>query len=256
MNIISDRSPSAARGFSLVELMVAVAVLGLAVASATVCMTQALNIVAYDNGRLLINHNNRKFANQLVTDAVKASYFAIYPNFKLRSKTVSGVTTDAAVATGDSGDLFVLVYQEPAPSDTTLVGNVVVHRVVGYFRDYPQMNADTDPTHHLDTPSGVGPVRRFEITIPDPGVVVGGSPAYTLYNLLNDYAPVSGQSSWPVVTESAQGSAMDQTTAARDRLFFNFLDQSAIVAGQFQEQGNTLKKFVTNTYNFAVSPRG
>jgi len=223
--------------------MIAVTILGLAMAGVVTFTYQALNTYAYDSGRLLVNHDMRKFTGDMATDAVFSNYFRIYPNFGTRSTTVSGVTTDAAVRDGQSGDFLVLVFTDPTSELNS--GTITVNELIGYYRD------PADPAHP-DT--SLGPVRRFDVLI-SPSVAVGATtntgvtPAvYTMYDLLNLYQPTSSAHTNPRVIQLAQG-------LSNGTLFYNFLDRSIMIKGQIQEQGNLVKKAV-NTYNFTVSPRG
>jgi len=229
-----------AHGFTMTELMIALTVLGLTMAGVVTFTYQALNTYAYDGGRLLVNHDMRKFTGDMATDAVYSNYFRIYPNFATRSTTVSGVTTDAAVRDGQSGDFLVLAF-----TDTDVSGQTTVNQLIGYYRD------PADPAHP-DT--SMGPVRRFDVLV-SPHVIIGSTsntgaspPVYTMYDLLDLYVPTSTAHTNPRVIQLAQG-------LSNGTLFYDFYDRSIMIKGQIQEQGNLVKKAV-NTYNFTVSPRG
>jgi hypothetical protein len=224
----------------MTELMIAMTVLGLTMAGVVTFTYQALNTYAYDSGRLLVNHDMRKFTGDMATDAVYSNYFRIYPNFSHRTDIVSGVTTDAAVRDGQSGDFLVLVF-----ADTDTTGLTTVNQLIGYYRD------PSDPAHP-DT--SLGPVRKFDVTI-NPRVIIGSTtntgaspPVYTMYDLLNLYQPTSNAHTNGKVIQLAQG-------LSNGTLFYNFYDRSIMIKGQIEEQGNLIKKAV-NTYNFTVSPRG
>ncbi|HZL46357.1 MAG TPA: prepilin-type N-terminal cleavage/methylation domain-containing protein [Opitutaceae bacterium] len=245
------RSPLPARGFSLVEMMVALAVLGLAVAGTVIFTYQALNTYYYESGRLLLNHDMRKFTNDMTTDAVYSNYFEIYPDFATRSKTTAGVTTDAWLPNNQSGDFLLLVFASTNPSS----GVTTVNRLIGYYRDTPD---PTDPTKSIPTNSGS--VRRFDVAI-SPAVVIGSPtnagatpPVYTMYDLLNKYAP-TGTTSTTIAVQTATGFLTDPATGTICRIFYNYRNSSVMVNGQFTENGNLIRK-AANTYNFTVSPRG
>ena len=221
--------------------MIAFTILGLTMAGVVTFTYQALNTYAYDSGRLLVNHDMRKFTGDMATDAVYSNYFRIYPNFTHRSDTVAGVTTDASVRDGQSGDFLVLVFTDPATE--TANGQITVNRLVGYYRD-------PDPTTNM------GPVRRFDTGSQiNPAVIIGTTtntgaspPVYTMYDLLNVYAPTANISTNTQVIQLAQG-------LSNGTLFYDFYDRSIMIKAQVQERGNLVKKAV-NTYNFTVSPRG
>ena len=221
--------------------MIAFTILGLTMAGVVTFTYQALNTYSYDSGRLLVNHDMRKFTGDMATDAVYSNYFRIYPNFTHRTDTVAGVTTDAAVRDGQSGDFLVLVFTDPATE--TANGQITVNRLVGYYRD-------------PDATTNMGPVRRFDTGSQiNPAVIIGTTtntgaspPVYTMYDLLNVYAPTANISTNTQVIQLAQG-------LSNGTLFYDFYDRSIMIKAQVQEQGNLVKKAV-NTYNFTVSPRG
>jgi len=225
----------------MTELMIAFTILGLTMAGVVTFTYQALNTYSYDSGRLLVNHDMRKFTGDMATDAVYSNYFRIYPNFTHRTDTVAGVTTDAAVRDGQSGDFLVLVFTDPATE--TANGQITVNRLVGYYRD-------------PDATTNMGPVRRFDTGSQiNPAVIIGTTtntgaspPVYTMYDLLNVYAPTANISTNTQVIQLAQG-------LSNGTLFYDFYDRSIMIKAQVQEQGNLVKKAV-NTYNFTVSPRG
>jgi len=218
---------SASRGFTLVEILVAMTILGVVSIGVIRFTIHALNIFHYDTGRIKVNKDIRSFTQELTTTAVFSNYFRIYPNFTTRSVTTGGVTSDASVNDGQSGDFLLLVF-----SDTDVAtGKNTLSRLVGYYRD---------PT----VAGGTGPVRKFDVTLK-----AGVDPAATpLYQVLNTYVPASTAHTNGIVLELAQGLS-DGT------LFHNFYDRSVMVRGQIIEQGDQLRRAV-NTYNFTVSPRG
>jgi prepilin-type N-terminal cleavage/methylation domain-containing protein len=227
--------PPSARGFTMTELMISLVVIGLTMAGVVTFTYQALNVYAYDSGRLLVNHDIRKFTGDMITDAVYSNYFRIYTDFATRSTTTSGVTSDAYVSDGLTGDFLLLVF-----TTTNTSGVNTVNRLVGYYRD-------PDGT-------GVGPVRKFDVTV-SPAAIIGtptnsgaSPPVYTLYDLLNAYAPTANAHTNGIVIQLAQG-------LASGNLFYNFYDRSIMIRGQINEQGSMIRRAV-NTYNFTVSPRG
>jgi hypothetical protein len=219
----------------MIEVMVSLGIIALTMTGVVAFTYQALNVYAYDSGRLLVNNDIRKFTGAMITDSVYSNYFRIYPDFATRSTTASGVTTDAYVRDGQTGDFLVLVF-----ADTNTSGVTTVNRLIGYYRD-------PDAT-------GIGPVRRFDVTV-SPAAIIGSPtstgaspPVYTMYDLLNAYQPTANAHSNSVVIQLAQG-------LASGNLFYDFYDRSIMIRGQINEQGKMIRKAV-NTYNFTVSPRG
>ena len=216
------------RGFTLVEVMVVTAIVGLAVAGTISLVRHAIETNAYDAGRVQVNNDMLKLTNGMATDAVYANYFIIYPNFSTRSVTSgsgsSAVTADDEVTDGSSGDMVVLV----SVTTNVTTGVTAATQLVGYYRDSSQSTV-------------AGPVRRFSVSI---------SPASSspIYQLLNTYAPVGSDSSNPIVIPLALGEA-------NGTLFYNYFNRSIMLKSQIEEPGN-LYQGAQCTYNFTVSPRG
>ncbi|HEY4301368.1 MAG TPA: prepilin-type N-terminal cleavage/methylation domain-containing protein [Candidatus Didemnitutus sp.] len=246
------------RGFTLVEIMIAVALLGFVVMGTVKLLTQALRTYYYDSGRLRVNRDIRTFTQYMDTDAAYSNYFLIFPNFTNRSSGSPAV--DAYVADGQSGDFLLLVTifscttDNTGPSGTAVSGLVAGHnyvtKLVGYYRD-----ATTTTT---------GPVRRFSVDVSltaahpaDLTTAYYTSPGPPMATLLNLVEPTSNQSTNSVVVQIAEGLAAGSSTSG---LFYDFQDKSIMVRGQIIETDNgtindTNRKAV-NTYNFTVSPRG
>jgi prepilin-type N-terminal cleavage/methylation domain-containing protein len=224
-----------ARGFTLVEMMVAMTIVGIVSAGAIRFLIHGLNIYAYDSGRLRINKDIRSFTDEMTTNCVYSNYFRIYPNFSTRSTTSASVTTDAALHDGQSGDFLVLVFADTDPA----TGRTTVNRLVGYYRD------PDDPASATST----GPVRKFDKVI-SPAVDPAVTPIYTI---LNDNVANSTAHTNPAVLQLAQG-------LANGTLFYDYYDRSVMVKGQIIEtmsgtHGDVNRRAI-NTYNFTVSPRG
>ena len=242
MKTLPANRPRATRGFTLVELLVAVTVVGFVVLGTCSLLIQTLKTYYYDGARLRINRDIRTFTQDMDTDAAYSNYFLIFPNFTSRTKN-SGAN-DYIMADGASGDFLVLV---TTTTDIT-TGKNYITKIVGYYRDA--------------TGTALGPVRRFSVAIPnvDP-TTLGTAP---ISSLLNTYMPTTNQSSNPVVIQLADGLAVGidpNTGATTNGLFYDFYDHSAMVRGEIIEtsSGNsndTVNRRAVNTYNFTVSPRG
>lgn len=232
------------RGFTLIETLMATAVLGLATIGIVIFVRHALKLYYMDRARTMVNRDIRSFTSQLDNDAVTANYFCIYPGFSTRS---SG-TTDLSVADGQVGDFLVLIYTDPAQ---TSAGNNVITRIVGYYREITDTTLNTGPVHRFDTAR-----PGWSPAIPTAGVDMKSAP---MYQIINTYVTGSA-ASYPIVTQLAQGLATNAGGAATPTpaLFYNVGGRSIMVNAQvsesLSERGATSQ--TGNTYNFSVSPRG
>ncbi len=210
-----------ARGFTMVEILVALGILSIVMVGILRFAIQSLNVYFYDSGRLMVNKDIRTFTNELADNSVASNYFRIFPDFQNRT---------TAVTDGYSGEFLVLIFADTSAS----TGITTTTRLVGYYRD------PVDP----NDPTSLGPVRKFDKMID----AADGSSDLT--SLLNNakYAPVSSAHNNPIVIQLAQG-------LSDGNLFYDFYDRSIMIRGQIVERGNESKSAV-NTYNFTVSPRG
>ena len=222
------------QGFTLVEMLVTMSLMGLVTVGLLRFTIQALNIYSYDGGRLMVNKDMRTFTSDLATDAVASNYFRIYPDFQTRT---------APVTDGNSGEFLVLVFTDTALNDsadgTIKAGRTLITQLVGYYRD---------PFNPTD-PTSLGPVRKFDTGLPGSAhAITSADQILDLPTLLTNYAPTSSAHSNPIVIQLAQG-------LADGNLFYDYYDRSVMIRGQIVERGNQTKNAV-NTYNFTVSPRG
>lgn len=225
----SRRSGTA--GYTLLEILVTTALLGLLGVGLFSLFLQSLNLFHFDSAKLRVNRDIRTFTSEMTDNATYANYFMIFPDFETRTQTSTvddgdgtpvSVTVDASLNDGLSGDMLVLVYTDvDSPSK--------INRLVGYYRD-------------ADDEDSEGPVRTFDIAI-NPSST---APIWTLL------PPVNSRGNWPEVIEISKG-------LADGKLFYNFRDRSVMVKGQIIHRGGigkTRYERATNTYNFTVAPRG
>jgi prepilin-type N-terminal cleavage/methylation domain-containing protein len=218
---LQPSSPRASRGYTLIEVLVAVTLLGLITVGVISFVFQAMRIYVYDGGRLMVNKDMRTFTSALANDAVASNYFRIYPDFQTRTSFV----TD-----GTSGDFLILAYT----NTTASTGAFLITQLVGYYRDVPATSTD---------PAALGPVRRFAVNI------ATADQTKDLPTLIAQYVPTTASSSYPVVIQLAQG-------LSDGSLFYDYRDRSVMVRGQIVDYGSAGARAAINTYNFTVSPRG
>lgn len=214
------RTSRHSRGYTLVEMLVTVGLIGVVTLGLLSFTMQSMRIYFYDSGRLMVNKDIRTFTSDLATDAVASNYFRIYPDFQHR---------DTAVTDGNSGEFLVLIFTD---SNVT-TGAILITQLVGYYRD------PKDPTD----PTSLGPVRKFNFNI------ATADQGKSLPDLLTQYAPTTASSSNPVVIQLAQG-------LSDGNLFYDYYDRSIMIRGQIVDYGSKGGRAAINTYNFTVSPRG
>lgn len=218
----SPASRRSLRALTLVEIIVVLAISGLVLGGLFSFFLQGLNIYHYDSGKLLVNRDMREFTAEIADNATYANYFLVYPSFTERTVTVGSVTSDNEVYSGQSGNMLVLVYLDPADS-------AKICRIVGYYRDPNETG-------------GEAPVRKFDRAI---------SPSVTadVWTLLP--ATTTAQTNTEVIELSKN--------VGTQKLFYNFYDRSVMVKCEIiHRTGTGANRYerATNTYNFTVSPRG
>ncbi|MBK1880387.1 type II secretion system protein [Pelagicoccus mobilis] len=131
------RRTSGRRGFTLTEMVVATAVFGVIMGAVMSFLLSSKNFSSYNQGKLLINRDIRKFTSELGDYATYSSFFIIYNSFKNRVE----------MNEGQSGDFLLLAFvDETDPSAYTAL--------VGYYRSASTTTA--------------GPVRKFAIKFDPP----------------------------------------------------------------------------------------
>ena len=227
-------SRSRARGFTLVEIMITSAIMGIISIVLLKGFLMGLNLYYYETGKLLVNRDIRKFTSEMTENATYANYFKIFPSYNNLSRANDtlvnpadpdqGFTTsmtDTSVKDGQSGDCLVLVYKDAADDRK-------ISRIIGYFR--------------APDASGTGPVRRFDLPITPSSLL----PIWQLIPEITD------PTIYPQVIELSRG-------LANGKLFYDFYDRAIIIKGEIIHRGGMINSAIstaTNTYNFTVSPRG
>jgi len=125
------------RGFTLTELLVTTAVFGVVMGAVVSFLLSSKNFSNYNQGKLLINRDIRKFTSELGDYATYSSYFIIYNSYKNRLE----------MNEGKSGDFLLLAFVDETDPDAYTA-------LVGYYRSA--------------TTTTAGPVRKFAIKFDPP----------------------------------------------------------------------------------------
>jgi len=215
-----------ARGFTLVEILVATTIMGIMVTAILGLFLNLMKSYKYNTFRLSINRDVRTFTNELTDTATYANYYIILADFVTRTTGPSGSEVLAYMADGESGDCVLLVFKDDTDDSK-------ISRIVGYYHD-----PDAD---------GMGPVRKFDLRF---SPTVTGTSLWTLLP-----ATSTLHTNNDIISAGTIGRATGTSTSGR--LFYNFFNRSVMVKGQINYISNDgLTRRAVSTYNFTVSPRG
>lgn len=215
------------RGYTLVEVLIAMGVIGFLVAGLLPFFIQTSTSLFVTEQKLKVNNDIRKFTSEMEDHAREANHYLIYATFATADRDGEADRK----RDGESGDFMVLVFDDNPIGVSPLISRPI-RRVVGYYR------AATDP---LD-PASEGPVRKFDSDVDSWGVTFPSN--LDVESVLPSIAQVAN---FKRVIELSKG-------LANQRLFYNFHNRSIMVKGEILH-GSAIKR-VSNTYNFTVSPRG
>jgi prepilin-type N-terminal cleavage/methylation domain-containing protein len=222
----SSPTPRRARGFTLVEMLVATTIMTMMVTAVLGFFINMMKSYKYNAFRLSINHDVRTFTNELTDTATYANYFVILSDFATRTTGTSGNEILASMADGESGDCVLLVFKD-------LADDTKVSRLIGYYHDPDS--------------AGYGPVRKFDLAF---SPAVSGTQLWTLMP-----ATTTLHTNPDIISAGTVGKATG--TSSSGKLFYNFFNRSVMVKGQINYISNDgLTRRAVSTYNFTVSPRG
>lgn len=105
-------------GFTIVELLTAMTILGILSIAITGFYIRGVNQTYFDVGKQLVNKDIRNFTTELSDSAIHANYFIIYDSFSSRIQKDEGT----------SGDFLLLVFNDPDDADK-------IERTVGFYRN-------------------------------------------------------------------------------------------------------------------------
>lgn len=287
-----DRSRA---GFTLLEVLVAATITGITIALVLPFFIFGLRSIFHGEQKLLINGDIRNLTNAMMENARESNYFALYQGFYpfsyLRDmngdgrrdssdRAAGGEVSVARDANGDgafteldrqlggaTGDFLVLVFtRNNAIFDSRFYDNITgnepanlteVTRLVAYWVAPNRAPAargeasDRMALYSFDTdrfrasPSATSWTTSWGVTFP---VALGATT--TLESLL------------PAATAAAATNSAYATILVNDldgrtlgwNHFLNFGNKTAVMQSRVLH-GNRAKR-VTNTYNFAITPRG
>lgn len=108
------------RGYTLVEIMIAVTIFSMLMAGATQFLIDGYEVTFVTEKKLEINSDIRDITNDIFDEARQANYFIMYQSFfpdasgdppgDFRSPTVGYSAEDYRQRKGNSGDFVVFVY--------------------------------------------------------------------------------------------------------------------------------------------------
>lgn len=275
-------SPARLRaGFTVSEILIAMT-LG-AIVSALVMSFFVFNLRSIFHGeqKLLINGDIRDLTSSMMQQARAANFSVIYPSFYAQNSTtglpvsrgrtvVNGGTTvtvpEYRVRADEAGDFLVLVYTADNsvfnrlfynnnPADDP-VHQVQVTRIVGYWVAPNRTPGATGrnalytfDTENYRTAGASTVTTPWGATLP-----VTLTTAVTLESLLPPATAAEAVAARHqiVINDLVGRAVVDGVNTGLN--FINFADRSIIVQTRVLH-GNRAKR-VTNTYNFAITPRG
>jgi prepilin-type N-terminal cleavage/methylation domain-containing protein len=202
-------------GFTLTEIMVVTAILGLAMAGATALFLTSLKYYYHNRDKLQADRDLRSVTDHLAKAGTGASFFRVYTSF----------TDRTLVPNLNTGDFIVFAYTDP----TTNPAGDLVNRIVCFYQE--------------NAASGRSPVRMYDSDTDGSSTLASSPTAYSTA-ILPDPSTISSNKQ---LAENFQ----DITTP----LFYNANDRTVMVNARVFYQG-TLRPNVSNTYNFAITPRG
>lgn len=260
------RSP---RGFTLVEVLVTMGVLGLLTAGVLAFVFSTMRYLFTGEQKLLINSDIRTVTNEMVENAREANFFLLYQSFSEQSHPGGGVVrrdanNNGTVNTNDrrqagmEGNFLVFVYYEDPYFDSRLydgdpsnntVDTARVTRLVGYWcapnrtidGEIAIYKFDTD-----DSRTGSAATWTTPWSATFPATLDAATPLESL--LPPDTSAWAQDGRFEILVNDARGLSPGEFH------FINFQNRSVLVRTKILH-GNQAKQ-VTNTYNFTITPRG
>lgn len=205
------------RGFTLVEIMVAIAVLALFTALAMPVFINSLRSLIFTTNRFCLNQDFRGLTARLMTEARSSGQFILYNSF----------TDRTPVSSGGSGNFLVLMKMD--------ANNFFVTKCTGYYR-------------HIDKDGkSDGTVRHFTVTEPGTSAVPQNLPADTTANA----HPVLVEFARDTTDLSGANRLFLNQNGAGIVIYGQIRDD-----GKNTLKENNVTPPAISTYNFTIAPRG
>ncbi len=222
-------------GFTLVEMLMSMGIMFSVFAMSIGFLIESgrINFVSAEKND--INREVRKIVTHMATEAKQSNLFLIYKSAALSDRDLS---TDR-IRPNESGDCLLLVYKT---GYAEMIGLGVdplhdprpVSKLVLYYRSVT----------HVEGGQERGPVRRW---VKD----LSAHPETDTDKIHNIEQMIPALS----VLESESAEVVELSEGlANGRLFYNFQNRTVMINGKIIH-GNQAK-WVTDTYNFSISPRG
>lgn len=215
-------------GFTLVEILFAMAIFMLVVAGVMPMYVQSSKTIMTADSKLDVNGNVRKVTDEMIQNARQADAFVLYDSYKgawidgdfvdFRNSAYVGM---GRLRDGETGRFLVLLYydDDPYPNDSK---PPPLKQMVGLYLDAAESESS-------------GPMRIFvKDTFDDDKSMEENIPAASFMG--------SHDAILPLMTGLMEGD-----------VFYNFGGKSVMVNGKISHANGAIKE--TNTYNFTITPR-
>lgn len=268
------RKFSKSKGFTLVELMIAMTICSMVMVVALRFVIQNLKTYQYETGKLLVNRDIRKFTTQMIDDATYANSFHIYDQASNLSRALytavgsadptgtnyKGYSTDLVVTDPDDpvtvtgpgtskvesglpGDVVVFIYN--VDGDNTKIQQLII-----YYRMIATSAGGTTGTNSPTVSDRTCALMRMVVKVEASAQSAG------IMKLLPDLNATSPASViFPYVDGQANDVVPTGSTNRSNKMFYNSNNNSVLIRGRIYEN-YTAQRLIKSTYNFTVTPRG
>lgn len=234
-------SRAARRGFTLVELMIAMTLGVIAIGMSTTFLVSASRIVYDSSKRLELNSKVRLFTDRFAKETIDANAFFVLRNYTGLNGSADLIGADSEsdeinkpVVSGQSGDCIVLEYRDDPDRRSA------VTRIRVYYRDTAVI-------------ADAAPIREVE------AVIDTADQTKSLNEIVNDYIPDLASShgaNRALVSYQVHGIIPTDETDIQP-IFFNHGGRAVSVNFRMQTTGTDTgpARRSASAYNFTISPR-